>query len=231
MARYSSLPPDVLQALWRHGIEDRTIRVPARDARHYAGRRREIVADLLVRAEALVEEKQDASPDAVRAAWESVRAEASRHGVSVASMYEAIDSATRNIGRWWSGERSRIRELRSQADGNAALTEYRRAKRHLSHGRDAPGVALDILTMASESIASAWWRREPPTQAVVRELLSEAICLAFLRQESCDVRRAAVVAGARQGLTPAEVDALEKDVEAGVLMAQAAVHAAGRQRR
>ena len=231
MGSQNSLPRDVVAALWRHGIEGCVVRVPPRESRGTGGRGREVLADLLARAEPVVLARQDAAPETVRTAWESVRSESRRYGVALDTMFQAMTSAVRDIGRWWSpGERRRTKALRRHPDSRASL-EYSRARRHLAEGRDAPGVPLDILAMASASIAGAWWRRPEQGEVVARELLPEAIRLAFLRRESVDFARDLVVIAARYGLAPEQAELLAQDVEAGVLQAHGAEPATGRQRR
>lgn len=223
MGSASSLPREAMETFWRLGIEGRVVRVPRRDARGNGGRRREVVVDLLVRAEPRVQEKEDGTPETVRKAWDTVRAEANRYGVALDTMHQAMASAARDIGKWWSsGERRRIATLRRRRDPEAALLEYRRARRHLGDGQDAPGVPLDILALASTSIAEAWWRRMPGGELLSRELVAEAIRLAFLRAASCDTERLLLIVAARHGLTPEQMDLLKTDVETGVQMAEAA---------
>ncbi|MFN7974791.1 MAG: hypothetical protein U0166_20980 [Acidobacteriota bacterium] len=231
MGSPSSLPREAAETLWRYGIEGRVVRVPPRDARGTGGRGREVVADLLARAETAVVEKGDASPEVVRAAWDTVRAEAGRYGVALDTMHQAMAAAARDIGRWWSaGERRRWNSLRRHSDPRGALVEYRRARRHLAEGKDAPGVALGILAMASASIAEAWWRRGPDGAVVARALVPEAIRLALLQLDRHDMDRALVVVSARHGLTTEQAELLEKDIEAGIDMARAPTTAA-RQKR
>lgn len=232
MGSPSSLPRDVVEALWRYGIEGRVVRVPPRDARGTGGRGREVVADLLARAETLVSDREDAAAETVREAWDTVRAEAGRYGVAVDTMHQAMAAAVRDVAKWWSaGERHRRKALRRLPDPQAALLDYTRARRQLAEGRDAAGVPLDILAMAAASISEAWWRRPAAGETVARGLVPEAIRLAFLRKASCDLDRALAVATARHGLTQEQVELLVQDVEAGVHMAQAAGHAAGKARR
>ncbi len=215
--RESKTPEALIRHAWRLGLSEDRIWIPRRRAgalRASEAAMRDLARRGEQRALALGEGKASRCTDV----WGRVRKEALKYGVSHSTIYNVMKQAGAAVERWWyAGERARYERLSDRRDAARALMSYQLAREAMIRGELPHDVSREIVALAADSVASAWWHHE---DAGPEALIEEAAYLAVLRLDGrLDMPKAEALAKARLGdadIGPELAASVERGVERGI---------------